>query len=137
MVCMQVSRRDFDEVEVRVNQIMDQVMQKPFFRFRTCDRWQPSVNLYETESVYHLCVDLAGIDPKQTEIKVEDGVLYILGHRSTPSPMGGSPVRIHVMEIDSGPFHRAITIPDDVDSDRIEANYQNGFLWITLPKNVT
>ena len=43
-------------------------------------------------------------------------------------------VRIHLMEIDHGSFCREVELPEDVDRDRIAANYRNGMLWIELPK---
>ena len=43
-------------------------------------------------------------------------------------------VRIHLMEIDHGAFCREVELPEDVDRDRIIANYRNGMLWIELPK---
>ena len=58
-------------------------------------------------------------------------------------PTGGGPaagatehrrVRIHLMEIDHGSFCREVELPEDVDRDRIVANYRNGMLWVELPK---
>jgi len=58
-----------------------------------------------------------------------------MGQRLTPAPTGGAgSSRIHVMEIDHGPFYRAISIPEDVDVTGIEAKYSQGLLWIDLPK---
>ena len=128
------SPSDMNELASKVNLIMDQFMQKSFFRFRPSDRWQPAINLYETEACFFLCVDLAGIDSKQVEIQVENNVLHILGQRITPVPPKTSSPRIHVMEIDHGPFYRAVTIPENVTVRKIEARYLDGMLWIELPK---
>ena len=43
-------------------------------------------------------------------------------------------VRIHLMEIDHGAFCREVELPEDIDRERISANYRNGMLWIELPK---
>ncbi len=136
MVTLQFTGSDFDEMAMRVNKIMDQMMHRPFFRFRTCERWQPAINLYETNNAYHICIDLAGIDPDNTEIKIENNVLHIIGHRATPSPKSSAAgaVRIHVLEIDHGPFYRAINLPDNVNTDKINAKYRKGLLWIEIPK---
>jgi HSP20 family molecular chaperone IbpA len=41
---------------------------------------------------------------------------------------------MHMMEIDHGPFHRALEMPERVVSDQIKACYRNGFLWVKMPK---
>ncbi len=119
---------------LKVNKIMDQFIQRSFFRFRPCGQWQPAVNFYETDTGYQICVDLAGVDPKQVELQAENDVLHIVGHRATPSPAHGVSARIHIMEIDHGPFCRTIKIPDGVDIGKIQARYYQGFLWVDLPR---
>lgn len=134
MVGVQTSRPDFEDVVVRVNRIMDQLMQKSFFRFRPSERWQPSMNLYETQNSYYVCLDLAGVDPEGIELHRDNEMLHVHGHRPTPAPEGIPSSRIHVMEIDDGMFQRSIRIPRDVDTERIEARHRNGLVWITMPK---
>jgi HSP20 family protein len=134
MISLQAGSSDLNDLCLKVNRIMDQFMQRSFFRFRPCDRWQPSINLYEMETTFTLCIDLSGIDPKQVEIHAENNVLHIMGQRVTPVPVPGESPRIHVMEIDHGPFYRAVSIPENVEVGKIDARYTNGLLWIALPK---
>jgi HSP20 family protein len=128
------SRSDLSDLADRVNKIMDQFMQKSLFRFRPCERWQPAINLYETPESFSVCVDLAGIDPKEVEVRAEQKVLHIVGRRETPVPACVHGPRTHVMEIDHGPFYRSVSIPENVEIQKVEAKYVNGFLWIELPK---
>jgi len=123
-----------DDVVVRVNQIMDQMLQKSFFKFRPCERWQPAINFYETDEAYYICLDLSGVETKQIELHVDGEVLRISGHRAAPTPEGVRQARIHVMEIDHGPFYRSIQIPSSVERDGIKARQQNGLVWVTMPK---
>jgi len=134
MIRVQASSSDLNDLAQRVNQIMDQFMQKSFFRFKPCDRWQPSVNLYETDTSFIVCVDLAGVDAKEVDVQVRDKSLHIMGQRPTPMPSHVHSPRIHVMEIDHGSFYRSVSIPENVDVNRIEAKYNQGLLWIELPK---
>ncbi|NLE30551.1 MAG: Hsp20/alpha crystallin family protein [Phycisphaerae bacterium] len=134
MIRIQAGSARFDDVILQVNHFMDQFMQKSFFRFKPCGNWQPVINLYEIPDAFYICVDLAGVDPKQVELHVENKLLHIMGHRVTPAPTGGTSARIHVMEIDHGPFCRSVNIPDGVDIDKIKAHYTQGLLWINLPK---
>ncbi|MHC4717992.1 MAG: Hsp20/alpha crystallin family protein, partial [Planctomycetota bacterium] len=68
--------------------------------------------------------------------------LILRGERPSPRPPERSDCclddpersRMHMMEIDHGPFHRALEMPERVVSDQIKACYRNGFLWVKMPK---
>ena len=148
----------FSNIARQANKLMEQ-MQKSYFSYCPSETWTPSVNLYETAESYLVCADLAGVDKEKIEVEVVEQVLKLKGTRTVPtyedgpgSPTepaagaAGSPapgatgaaehrrVRIHLMEIDHGSFCREVELPEDVDRDRIIANYRNGMLWIELPK---
>jgi len=108
--------------------------------------WAPSVNLYETEHAYRVCVDLAGVEKSSIDVAVRgaspDGNarLTVSGSRPVPrSPVtsrsGSGRVKVHRMELDHGPFCREIELPQDVDHDAVSATYRSGLLWIELPKS--
>ncbi len=134
MISVQEGPLDFDDVMVRVNKIMDTVMQKSYFKFRPCERWQPSINFYETEKVFFICVDLSGVKASEMELHVDGDVLRITGQREDPSPAGVGQAVIHIMEIDHGPFSRSMHIPSDVETTNIRARQDNGLMWIELPR---
>ena len=133
----------FSNISRQANKLIDQ-MQKAYFNFCPSETWTPSVNLYETRESYLVCADLAGVDKEKIEVEVTGQVLKLRGTRAVPAheeasaetTAHGSPrrVRIHLMEIDHGGFCREVELPEDVDRDRIAANYRNGMLWIELPK---
>jgi HSP20 family molecular chaperone IbpA len=146
----------FSHVARQANKLMDQ-MQKGFYVYST-DTWTPNVNLYETAAGYLVCVDLAGVQKEKIDVEVVDQRLKLRGARAVPSveedaePASESPpppaaggagepdphqarrVRIHLMEIDHGPFTREVELPPDADKARIAATYRNGLLWIEIPK---
>ena len=97
--------------------------------------WAPSVNLYEDSAAYYAVADLAGVDPRAMELRVEKDVLVLVGQRKTPEPPNpkGS-VCLHLMEIDHGPFCRSIKLPRNVDLQGLQAVYRQGYLYIKLPK---
>jgi len=120
---------------------LEQLQSKGYFGFLPNEQWTPNVNLYETELAYLVCVDLAGVEKEKIDIEVIDGRLRLRGNRTVPawSDAGGSDlqnvrVRVHLMEIDHGPFARDVELPRDVIRDQISAKYVNGVLWIELPK---
>ena len=145
----------------QAGQFMD--LHKGYYSFFPGETWTPSVNLYETETSYMVCVDLAGVEKKKIDIEVTGLRLTLKGNRAVPvcperkgggetvpedgdghataSPVAGgrrtgtaARTRLHLMEIDHGPFSREVELPQDVQTKEITAKYLNGLLWIELPK---
>jgi HSP20 family protein len=123
----------------QMNKMMDQLV-KGYFSYRPGETWTPPVNLYETASAYFVCVDLAGVHKEKVDIVVEDGRLTLRGTRNVPVIQAGRgnnstcKARVHVMEIDHGPFVRQLELAPDAHPERISATYRAGLLWIELPK---
>jgi len=137
------SEPNFASVQRQMQRLMEQ-MQKGFFNFCPSETWTPNVNLYENDVSYIVCVDLAGVDKEKIEVVVADQKLTLRGARVVPTMPDNDgqhaagehhpKLRVHVMEIDHGPFCREVELPADVDRDGIEAAHRNGLLWIELPK---
>ena len=134
----------FGNLSPQVTKMMEQ-FNKGFYGFMPSEVFTPSVNLYETETEYQVCVDLAGVEKDKIGIVVVDQRLQISGMRAVPpcpvpqeSPgreAGAEQrMRVHLMEIDHGSFAREVELPEDVHKDRITATYNDGLLWIQLPK---
>lgn len=139
MVQQLAGEPQFGNMVRQMNKLMDQV-QKNFFTFCPGETWTPAVNLYENESGYLVCVDLSGVEKEKIDVTIVDGRLKLKGQRSVPvNPDGSAPdpsqrIKIHLMEIDHGPFCREVDLPEDVLHEKIAANYRNGMLWIELPR---
>jgi HSP20 family protein len=139
------SEANFGSVQRQMQRLMEQ-MQKNFFNFCPSETWTPNVNLYESETAYVVCVDLAGVDKEKIEVVVADQKLTLRGTRLVPTPTDGDAthahtgeshtprLRVHVMEIDHGQFCREVELPADVLHEEISAAHLNGLLWIELPK---
>jgi HSP20 family protein len=128
----------FMSVARQMNKLMDQ-FQKNYYNFCNSETWTPNVNLYENDQAYLLCVDLAGVEKDKIDVEVHEQRLTLRGTRHVPTHPGyfaeSSPkLRVHVMEIDHGAFCRMVDLPHDIERDRISAQYENGMLWIELPK---
>ncbi len=143
--------QSFGQVSRQMNKILEQ-LQKGYSNFYPSDTWNPSVNLYETDEAYHVCVDLAGVEKDKIDLTIQGQRLVLKGARPVPvctETQGSSAaegdseqsehhhkrVRVHVMEIDHGSFSREVELPQSVDRDNIAAKYIDGMLWIHLPKN--
>jgi HSP20 family protein len=138
------SEPNFATLQRQMQRLMEQ-MQKGFFNFCPSETWTPNVNLYENDTAYVVCVDLSGVDKEKIEVVVADQKLTLRGARLVPTfpelEGGGGgggeshpKLRVHLMEIDHGPFCREVELPADVDRERIGAAHRNGLLWIELPK---
>ena len=103
--------------------------------------WRPAVNAYRCASCLRVCVDLAGVDQSEIELRIEPGRLLLRGRRELPHPAGehlASPphrrgLQVLAMEIDHGPFERHFDLPSEVVAARVTAEQHNGLLWIILP----
>jgi HSP20 family protein len=140
------TEQPFGKLARQTNKLMDQ-LQKGYYNFYAGEAWTPNVNLYETESAYLVCVDLAGVDKTKIDIEVDNARLKIKGSRSVPLHDSASDaeagregdassrkIRVHLMEIDHGAFAREVELPQGVPQERITAAYRNGMLWIEIPK---
>jgi HSP20 family protein len=94
----------------------------------------PAINMGVTADAVEVYAFAPGIDTSKLEVSVDRGVLTISGERSTELPEASDKVSVYADERFSGPFRRAISLPEDGDSSRIEAKYRDGILRITVPK---
>src|SRR5215203_561908 len=102
------SEPSISAVQRQMQRVMEQ-MQKGFFNFCPSETWTPNVNLYENDTAYLVCVDLAGVDKEKIEVVVADQKLTLRGARPVPTfpeldgptPPGEShpKLRVHLMEI--------------------------------------
>ncbi len=126
---------EFANLIKQMNQLVNRDRSSQYFGCSPTDAFRPAVNLYETQTGYMVCVDLAGMDQNDIEVALEKTGVVVRGRRHSPLPPDGArAVAVHLMEIDHGTFCRTIEIPSGVDQESIVANYHVGMLWITLPK---
>jgi HSP20 family protein len=92
--------------------------------------WQPPTDVYETEEAIIVQIEIAGMRDAEFVISLEQRSLAVGGVR--PALISGG--ACHQLEIPSGEFVSMIELPAPVDYDRVEAEYMDGFLVITLPK---
>jgi HSP20 family protein len=94
--------------------------------------WTPAVDIYEDEEGLSLRFDLAGVEPKDVDIRFENGVLTIKGERKMEKEEKKD--NYHRVELSYGAFNRSFSLPATVDPDKIRAESKNGVLSIHLPK---
>ncbi|UCG16154.1 MAG: Hsp20/alpha crystallin family protein [Phycisphaerales bacterium] len=125
----------FRKMADQFGSMIDDMLGGKSFRSSAPDSWDPALNVYELDDRYVVCVELAGMDCEKIDVYVEERVLHIRGARAKPAvPDASGPVSVHLMEIDSGRFHRKVPIASDVRVAGVHAVYRKGYVWIDLPR---
>jgi HSP20 family protein len=94
--------------------------------------WMPPADIHETENELVVIADLPGVDSKSIDVRVENNVLTLTGERKLQETAEN--VNVHRLERMYGAFARSFTLSTAVNTERIQANYKDGVLRITLPK---
>lgn len=101
----------------------------------TASDWAPAVDIKEEEECFVIHADVPGVDPKDIEVALENGVLTLKGQRVAESKEESE----HYKRIERvrGTFLRRLALPDTVQADRIAAKCKDGVLEIIVPKGET
>lgn len=94
--------------------------------------WTPRVDVEETNKEIVVKADLPGVDPKDVEVVVENGVLTVRGEKKEAKEEKGK--NYHRVERFAGSFFRAVTLPPGAEADKVTATSANGVVTITVPK---
>ncbi len=94
--------------------------------------WNPSVDIAEREDGYVVKVELPGVNKEDVRITLEENLLTIRGEKKQEKESKDQ--NYHRMERSYGSFQRSFTLPTSVKADKIDANYRDGILTVTLPK---
>lgn len=93
--------------------------------------YTPRVDVREDEHAYYVEAEMPGVTEKTVDVKLEDGVLTILG-RVEPRDLPG--YQLVYSEYEVGNYERAFRISDAIDASHIQAALSYGLLRLTLPK---
>jgi HSP20 family protein len=94
--------------------------------------WRPPTEVYETATALEIVAELAGMDREQIEVLIEGDVISIRGVR--PDPAVCEHRTYHEARIAYGHFEADFHVPFPIDSESAKAQYENGFLRISIPK---
>jgi len=95
--------------------------------------WLPSLDVSETKNELVVKAEVPGMDPKDIDISLSDGMLTIKGEKKQEKEE--KEADYHLVERSYGSFTRSVQLPKEVQSEKINASYKNGILKITLPKS--
>ena len=121
---------DLDKMRLNMSRLLGQVSGRPY--------WQahagvfPLVNICEDADTYFIRAEIPGMESREIDISATGRSLTISGERKIVSE--GENVRYHRREREGGTFSRVMTLPDDIQVEKINAGYEDGILMITVPK---
>jgi HSP20 family protein len=123
--------REMEEME----RMIDEAFGRPMMWRRLPEEeyiWSPSIEMYEKENTYIVRMELPGVRPEDVEISMSGDTLMVKGERKPPEDIKDEEYQL--CEVCYGSFTRTIALPESVNADKIEANFENGILDIHLPK---
>ena len=94
--------------------------------------WVPAFDISETENEYMVTAELPGIDEKDIDVTLSDGVLTVKGQKKQEKEDNGE--NYHRVERSYGSFQRSFRIPEKVETETVDAAYKDGVLKLTLKK---
>jgi HSP20 family protein len=106
---------------------------EPGWRSQSAMSVMPAVDVTETDKAYEITAELPGLDEKNIEVKVADGVLTIKGEKQEEKEEKKKDY--YMSERSFGSFQRSFQVPSGVDADKIEASFKKGVLTVTFPKS--
>jgi HSP20 family protein len=92
----------------------------------------PRLDVKENEKEIVVQADLPGIDEKDINLTLQNGILSLTGEKK--SERDEKRENYHLMERSYGSFQRSIRLPEGIDEDRVQARFDKGVLTVTLPK---
>ncbi len=121
----------------RVDRIFDPFFSRGLLNFGSAwpeeRAFQPACDVEETNQEYRILMDLPGVPKESVTIQIEDQQLLVSGSRQRETE--NSDKDLHFVERAFGTFERRFTLPKDIDAARVNAQYREGVLTLTLPKS--
>lgn len=120
----------FNEMERAMDEMMGM---RTTGRRGTAEReWMPSVEMYEKDNKFVIKAELPGVKKEDIDVSVTDHSLTIKGEKQATRETKREDYYLN--EVSYGSFMRTIPLPENVDAENVEANFNDGLLEIVVPK---
>ena len=121
---------------VGVQERMNRLFRTPFPGFGddtlTSGAWASAVDIYETPEAVETTFEIPGVNQKDIKVNIENNLLTVSGERKFEHEDRRD--NYHRVERNYGAFQRSFTVPSTIDSNKINAVFENGLLRLTLQK---
>jgi HSP20 family protein len=115
-----------------LNSLFSSIFDTPTGSVSAGRRWLPAMDLVETDDHFVLRADLPGLSEDDVDVTLENDVLTVSGQRKAETETREK--GYYRVERASGSFRRSLSLPEGVDPDAIEANFDKGVLEVRIPK---
>src|ERR671911_2398274 len=119
----------------RLNRILDEAFSSQSFGEQgdvITSTWFAPTDVSEDANSLRITMELPGVDADDVRLSLENNILTIRGEKRQQIDQKNE--RLHRFERTYGVFERTFVLPSTVDPEQIEARYENGVLFITIPK---
>jgi HSP20 family protein len=120
----------------RLNRFLDEAfagMPTPENGSVITSNWFAPTDVTEATDAIQISMELPGVEPDEVRLSLENNILTVRGEKKQQQGEESSE-RVHRSERTYGRFERAFVLPNTVDPDRVDARYQHGVLFVTVPK---
>ncbi|NSW84476.1 MAG: Hsp20 family protein [Syntrophothermus sp.] len=93
---------------------------------------RPTLDLSATDEAYTATIEIPGVDPKDVKVELRKNNLFITGEKKQEKEHKGNDH--YCVERSYGMFRRILTLPEDVDVDKISASYKDGVMTLSIPR---
>jgi HSP20 family protein len=125
--------RDFERMRRDMDRMWNSFFERGTIGGEDGGEWLPSLDVAETKNEIVVKAEVPGLEPKDIDISLSDGLLTIKGEKKQEREEKEE--NYHLVERSYGSFTRLIRLPNEVQSDKINASYKNGVLKVVLPKS--
>ncbi|MBW2145868.1 MAG: Hsp20/alpha crystallin family protein [Deltaproteobacteria bacterium] len=128
-------RRELQELHREMDRMFGRFFGDWFSSEPALGKWSPMVDLSETTDNLVVRVEVPGMSPKDIQISLVGNTLSIKGEKKQEKKEKEE--NFYRVERSYGSFSRSISLPCDIEQDKVDAAYKDGILTITMPKSET
>jgi HSP20 family protein len=115
-----------------VGSMFDHFFRNDFFGMEPSEGFNPAIDIASENGEYVISAELPGVKREEIEVHFERGILTLSGEKKSDHKKEGKDY--FRFESSYGKFVRKIRLPEDVDSEKMSANFENGVLRIRVKK---
>ena len=125
--------QEIESLQREMNRLFERMMPSSGNGGATGMTFMPSAEMEETEEALHLKLEIPGMEAKDLDVQVTEDAISISGERK--SEIKTEKKGVMRSEFHYGKFERVIPLPTHIQIDKVQAEYKNGVLALTLPKS--
>jgi HSP20 family protein len=115
-----------------MDRLFDRFFEPRLGAFEMVGEWMAKLDLAETKDAYVAKVEVPGVEPKEINVSIREGLLVITGEKTRGDEEKEE--KVHRVERAWGAFARTVPLPGPVNTEKTTAAFKDGVLTVTLPK---